>query len=336
MPSKNSLETDLLNSNKNVKKYKFICLLLLMLILTLSILDFFEVFNFRNVDKKKAEFGETNQYSLIDPARNMLDQNDAITNIQGLRDKLNEIEVREKNNAKISLYFEFLNTGANISINQNERIFPASLAKLPLALLVMKKIEDGSWNWDLKLTAGDENLNSGSGQLYKEGYGAKFEIKRLMEELLTNSDNTAYRILKNNTTLEERRELAEEIGLGDLFEDQGKVSAKEYSRLLRTLYVASYLSRENSQLVLDLLSKNNFKEFLNLGMPENVLFAHKQGENVKLNVFADSGIVYLENRPYVISVMVEPLKKTGKEGKTYALDIFKEVSQEAYKFIKNQ
>jgi beta-lactamase class A len=336
MPSKNSLESDLLSSSKTAKKYKLISLVLLVMVFIFSALDFFEVFHFRSVAEKKGELHEIKQYSLIDPARNMIDQDDAITNIQGLREKLNEIEVREKGTVKISLYFEFLNTGANISINQNERIFPASLAKLPLALLVMKKIEDGSWNWDLKLTAGDENLNSGSGELYKEGYGAQFEIKKLMEELLTNSDNTAYRILKNNTTLEERRELAEEIGLGDLFEDQGKVSAKEYSRLLRTLYVASYLNRENSQLILDLLSKNKFKEFLNLGMPENVLFAHKQGENVRLNVFADSGIVYLQNRPYIISVMVEFLTQTGKDGKSYSQEIFKEVSQEAYKFIKNQ
>lgn len=334
MPSKNTLEQDLVSSGRSLKKYQILTMILSLvtLILVVTSVFFYESkgkFKVGNADLHK-------EYTFLDPARNLMDQSDAITNIQPLREKLNEITLREKDNVKISLYFEFLNTGANISINQNERIFPASLAKLPLALLAVKKIEDGSWNWGLKLTAGDENLNSGSGDLYKIAYGQDFEIKKLLEELLINSDNTAYRILKNNTTLEERRELSEAIGLGDLFEDQGKVSAKEYSRLLRTLYTASFLNRTNSQLILELLTKNNFKEFLNSGMPENVLFAHKQGENVRLNVFADSGIVYLEKRPYIISVMVEPLKLSDKEGKHYAQGIFREISQDAYKFIKNQ
>lgn len=333
MASKNTLEQDLLNSQKTLKKFKVFCLILLLVVVVGTL---FFISSKKNKIYKENIFKSGKHYPFLDPARNLLSQSDSITNIQPLREKLNSISEREKDKVKISLYFEFLNTGANISINQNERIFPASLAKLPLALLVMKKVENGSWKWDFTLTAGDENLNSGSGQLYKEAYGTKFEIRRLLEELLINSDNTAYRILKNNTTLEERRELAVEIGLGDLFEDQGKVSAKEYSRLLRTLYVASYLNRENSEYILELLSKNSFKEFLNLGLPTEVVFSHKQGENVNLNVFADSGIVYLENRPYVLSVMIEPIQKTGIEGKSYAQELFNEISQEAFKFIKNQ
>jgi NADH dehydrogenase FAD-containing subunit len=47
-------------------------------------------------------------------------------------------------------------------------------------------------------------------------------------------------------------------------------------------------------------------------------------------------LVYLENRPYIYSVMIEPENKFGVEAKKYSQEIFKEVSQEAYKFIKNQ
>jgi D-alanyl-D-alanine carboxypeptidase len=48
----------------------------------------------------------------------------------------------------ISIYYEQLNSGANISVNKDLRLWPASLTKLPVALVVMKKIESGGWSED--------------------------------------------------------------------------------------------------------------------------------------------------------------------------------------------
>lgn len=67
-----------------------------------------------------------------------------ITTLQPIRLKFNEI-VQKNGPKSISIYFEYLNTGANISINQDLRILPASLIKVPLAMAVMKKIERGEW-----------------------------------------------------------------------------------------------------------------------------------------------------------------------------------------------
>lgn len=276
------------------------------------------------------------RYELLDPTRNLLEQKDAITNIQSLREILNSIAYREASSSKISIYFEFLNTGANIDVNKEEKIWPVSLAKLPLAMLAMKKMENGEWKETDLLEALDENLNSGSGALYQEGSEIKFEVWKLIVEMLINSDNTAYRIIKRNTTLQEREEMAVEIGLGQLFEDQGKVSAKEYSRLFRALYTASYLNQENSQKLLKVLSQNNFIEFVNLGIQKDILFSHKQGENTKLNVYADSGIVYFPNRPYILSVMIESILQKDVAGKEYAKNIMQEISKKTFDFVKNK
>lgn len=63
---------------------------------------------------------------------------DLLTTVQPIREKLHTL-FQEESLEHTSLYFEYLNTGANISINQDIRILPASLIKVPLAMAVMKK-----------------------------------------------------------------------------------------------------------------------------------------------------------------------------------------------------
>jgi len=50
-----------------------------------------------------------------------------------------------------SVYFEYLPTGANISINKDAEFFPASLLKVPVAMAIAKKIDKREWdgiiNW---------------------------------------------------------------------------------------------------------------------------------------------------------------------------------------------
>lgn len=314
---------------KHLVLYKKMFFALLVLFVISSGFNIYEVFHHRSVVNDLVG----NRYPFLDPMRNLLSNKDVITNVQPLRDYLENMTEREKGNADISLYFEYLNTGANISVNKDLQLWPVSLAKVPLAMVVLKKVEKGEWSLDQEFVATDENLNSGSGYLYKEGSGVKEKISKLLEVLLEDSDNTAYRIFKRETTQMERDLFVEEIGLPEFFKEDGKVSAKEYTRLFRSLYTAGYLNREYSQYMLDLLTKNTFKDFLSQGVPENIPFAHKQGENVVLNVFADSGIVFLQNRPYLISVMIQPKTIDSAGSKEYVSKIMKEISQNIHQYI---
>lgn len=73
-----------------------------------------------------------------------MEEKNIITTLQPIRLKFRDIIEKNGPNS-ISLYFEYLNTGANISINPDLRILPASLIKVPLAMAVMKKVERGEW-----------------------------------------------------------------------------------------------------------------------------------------------------------------------------------------------
>lgn len=278
-----------------------------------------------------------NPYPLIDISRNFIPQEHFIVGIQPLRDKLEQL-TDEFGRDSVSIYIEYLNTGANISINKDNYIWPASLSKLPLAMAVVKKVERGEWELsnELVLLEGDRNIKSGeeNNPIFENPIGTRFTIEKLLEELLVNSDNTAYNILLRNLHNDDVEAVINELGLEELFTKDGKISAKEYSRIFRSLYTASFLSRKNSQMLLKWLDDSPFNNFLANSIPSNIPFPHKYGENLSLGVYADSGIVYLPNRPYLISVMVkEEGSDFDKEKKSKAEEFHRKVSKETYDYF---
>jgi hypothetical protein len=260
-----------------------------------------------------------------------------VVNVQPLREKLQAI-TEEFGNDSVSLYVEYLNTGANISINPEHYLWPASLAKIPLALSVMKKVERGEWKLgnELVLMPGDRNDESGaSGEALAEyPIGTRFTIEKLLEELLVNSDNTAHFILYRNMHNDELNRIIEDLGLEALFTEEGRVSAKEYSKLFRALYTSNLLTREHSEMILRWLDSSPFNDFLSRDISPEIPFPHKYGEKVTLNVYADSGIVYLPNRPYLITVIIAGNQGVPIEAeRARAAEFMRRVSAEVYAYF---
>lgn len=269
-----------------------------------------------------------NDYPYIDIARNYIPQEHFIVNIQPLREKLLEIVAKE-DEGSLSVYFEFLNTGANIQVNNESRFYPASLVKVPSALVAMKKVEKKEWKMGSMLVLFEQDKDSRYGTLYKKPVGTKFTIEELLKALLIESDNTAHNMLMRNLSEQELGELKDLIGLDDLFNEKNEVSAKEYSRLFRALYNSSFLTRNGSQQVLEWLAQTKFNHTLPAGLPKNTAFAHKIGEDdVEMN-YLDSGIVYLPNRPYLLTVMVKQHSQKDAEA------LMKQISQAAYEYVKS-
>lgn len=271
-----------------------------------------------------------NPYPLIDPARSFTAQENFIVNLQPLRQELREL-VQKEGPTSITLYFEVLNTGANISINTDLKIWPASLVKLPLAMAVMKKIESGGWGLDTQLALTEEDRDPEVGFLFAHPTGTRFSIERLLDEVLSHSDNTAYHILLRNMGTSELQPIINETGLDELFNDEGFFSAKEYARLYRSLYTSSFLQRANSSKILEWLSQTDFDRYLAAGIDENVRFANKWGMNPQFHAFLDSGIAYVPDQPYILVVMVQGDQSENEEEKVEA--IMKEISSKAYQYI---
>jgi beta-lactamase class A len=275
-----------------------------------------------------------NEYKFIDPARKFIPQEDYIVNIQPLRDYLSGLGRQYPD--RISIYYEQLNSGANIAVNRDLRLFPASLTKLPIAIIVVKRVEDNMWQWDSKFTINAVDISSDSGDLYKTVKpGDQMTADQLLTKLIVDSDNTAQNVFLHNIGQPDLDRLQQEVGLDNLFDEQGNLSAKEYSRLLRVLYTSSYLERNNSEKILDLMAEDTFHDYLSQGIPDGVVFAHKYGENRNVGAFADSGIVYIPGKPYMLTVMLKGADNS-EASRAWAVNLMKEISQKAYDFGKEK
>ncbi len=282
------------------------------------------------------------RYSSLSPAVAVADQQDNLVGFQPLRDSLLNAYAK-RDDYLVAIYFEYLPTGVNININENERIWPASLIKIPVAMAAMKKVERGDWRLENELVIFDEDKDSQFGDLYREPNGTRISIERLFRESLVNSDNTAHFVFLRNLNNSELEEVFVHLGLNEILETlrlspasaglDNRMTVKNYSVFFRSLYNATYLSPEYSQKILQLLLDSP-REHLALGLPENTSFAHKTGTRTDNQVWTNSGIVYLPRRQYLLTVMIQ--EKPGAAQK--ALDhkaLFTAISEEIYNYVAN-
>jgi len=313
--NKEKLEKEIKTS---LKKYLVIIIFFIALIATNTGTYLFEA----RKDIKK----DISSFTFLNPARAFINQKDLIINFQPLRDYLNNKYEKDQN---ISVYFEYLPTGANISINKEAEFFPASLLKTPIVMAVAKKIDKGEWKWDNKLVLMASDKDDKFGNLYKEPTGSVFTINDLVKSSLVDSDNTAHFILLRNLELTEINNVYAHMGLDGFLETNGSISAKNYSVILRSLYNSSYLKDESSQKILSFLTQEKFREYLGSGFPDDIVFAHKVGIDTGKTIYLDSGIIYLENRPYILVVMTR--LKTEQQAK----DTMKDISGKIFDYVKN-
>ncbi len=287
-----------------------------------------------------ARFTANDVSSYLNPSLAVLDKRNLIVDFQELREKLQGYE--GKGDYTISIYFEYLPTGANIAVNKDEKIWPASLIKIPVAMAALKKVEEGKWKLHNELVILDQDKDSEFGEMYKLPTGTSMSIKRLLEESLINSDNTAHFILLRNLEGEELEEVFVHLGMDDVIDTlkrdnkkdsdvDNRITAKRYSIFFRSLYNSTYFTHENSKLFLDILSRAP-KEYLSLGLPSDIAFVHKTGIRIDEKVMADSGIVYVPGRPYILTVMIAQ-NKPGELNQFAIKEIFKEISEDVYSYI---
>jgi beta-lactamase class A len=308
------------------KKGRIFFILLIALIIILSGLNIWTFLYYIPSRADNSETGQNDKYNLLNPARKFVKQEDLIINFQPLRDYLNDKYEADPN---VSVYFEYLPTGGNIAISKDAEFYPASLLKVPVAMAAAKKIEKGEWKWDNKLVLMAADKDDKFGTLYKEPTGSVFTIEELIKRSLADSDNTAHFILLRNLEFSEINDVYAHMGLDKFLETDGSISAKRYSVILRTLYSSSYLSDAGSQKIISFLTEEPFREYLGSGLPNDIVFAHKIGIDTDKKIYLDSGIIYLENRPYILTAMTK--SRTEQQAK----DIMKDVSEKVFNYVKN-
>jgi beta-lactamase class A len=107
------------------------------------------------------------------------------------------------------------------------------------------------------------------------------------------------------------------------------ISAKDYSRFFIELYNGSYLSFTDSEASMSLLNQVVFKEGMMKGIPASVPVCHKFGESGSDTEphFSESGIVFVENKPYLLTIMLKGRDVNSLPG------ISADISSLVYRFV---
>lgn len=233
-------------------------------------------------------------------------QNQYSVSYQGMKQEMLELLNSSKVHGNYGVYFEDLNTGSWIGINERDEFIPASLLKVPIMVAVLKKVEKGDIALDQRVTIVAEDINLNSGTLGTQGAGYVLTVKDLLTYLIKESDNTAlftlYRnFLTDNDVLEAR------LAMGiSLYGDKAVLGPKHYSNILRSLYYSAYLRRTFSELALSIMSETDYDTQMKAGLPPNVHISHKIGffktpEGVE--GYHDCGIIYHPRKPYMLCIM---------------------------------
>lgn len=216
-----------------------------------------------------------------------------------------------------SVYVRLFGKAEWLSINEETRYQPGSLFKVPLLItyLRMEEKSPGLLQKEFLFNAVTNEAKQFKQEFMKNQIqlGKSYKVKELLKYMIVHSDNNATMLLFNNISTAEFEKTFIDLGLDkNMTKSDGVISAKEYSRFWITLYNGSYLSFDNSEFALSLLSQSDFDQGMMKGIPRNVMVAHKFGEkgNTTSHCLHETGIVYCGDKPYLVTIMTEGSNQT--------------------------
>lgn len=216
------------------------------------------------------------------------------------------------------VYFEYLPTGSSINVSGSLEFHAASLFKLPVTMAYVRSQERLGLTSDPKITIKASEIDKEFGDLWKKGVGYKLKMSEVVRLALENSDNTAAKVIADNVTDDDFSQVYQNLDINLQTDNHGAIlTAKNYTSILKALYFSSVLDREDSEKILEMLTKTKFSDRLVAGITADVVVAHKIGNFIdtkdKMEAFTDCGIVYLPKRPYSLCMVSKTNEQTAKE-----------------------
>ncbi|QOY87490.1 serine hydrolase [Paludibaculum fermentans] len=207
-----------------------------------------------------------------------------------------------------------LKSGRTFSLHGDLLTTQASLIKIPILVTAFHAIQAGALSLDRKYTMTSKDAVGGSGTL--DARLAQGPVELTLMDLLTlmirDSDNTATNRVISLVTIQRVNALMLQLGLPNtrlrrimMDAESARKDAEntstplEMARLVELIYRNKVATPAACAQMVDLLKlvKADFRAAL----PSSVAIASKVGEVP--GVHTEAGIVYLEGRPYILSVM---------------------------------
>ncbi|MEF3280297.1 MAG: class A beta-lactamase-related serine hydrolase [Elusimicrobiota bacterium] len=228
--------------------------------------------------------------------------------------------------AHVGVYLKDLKTQKTWEYNADRLFRSASLIKLPIMIAVMNKVEEKQISLDTELTITDKDRMDGSGSLKWAREGTTLSLLEIIYRMITDSDNTATKLLIDYFGIEYFKSAFRQMGLAytnitleGMSLTSGRVAKENYTTpremayLLEKIYRKEMVSKSMSEMMLDILKRNRSRSRIRKGVPLSWQVGHKTG--LLRKSCSDVGIVFSPHSDYILAILLDdvPSYRSGKE-----------------------
>lgn len=248
---------------------------------------------------------------------------DYISNDDNRIQKVQELLSANYQNEQFSIYVKQLSTGKEAGINEDQKMYAASVMKLPYLYYVQEKINQGDYQLDTKLKYVSEVNDfpgsykpEGSGSLPKTADNKEYTIKELISKTAKESDNVAHNILGYYVTNKSDETFKKETARisGEEWDVTDKLaSAKMSGQVMEAIY-------NQNAFVLESLSQTSFDN-QRIAKDISAKVAHKIGDADEYK--HDTALVYTDS-PFILSIFT----------KNSDYDTISKIAKDVYEVLK--
>ena len=212
-------------------------------------------------------------------------------------------------------FFEDLASGFIYGYNENVQMVAAGCMKLPIAVSLIKAVEDKKVDFMDKIRINGKDKVYGTGIIH-EFNERDYTVFELLVAMLIQSDNTAANKIIDIVGMEQINCDIKEMGLKNTVlnrktsdERSGKneleniTSAYDLSRIWKHLHNETYLSKENSTMLIDILRRQQIKNKLALYIPDDLKYEISSKTGDKKGVENDTALIQLPKGNFVFTVL---------------------------------
>ncbi|MBD3272377.1 MAG: hypothetical protein GF384_07575 [Elusimicrobia bacterium] len=217
---------------------------------------------------------------------------------------------------KVGLALTDLTHDVSYTYNADHLMKSASIIKLPIMVAVFKEFNDGKISFTERYELTDAHRVGGSGKLKYAETGSWYTIYELVYIMISESDNTAAKMLTDIIGFSRMNEIFKSIGLTSTnispqsFNlDDGEIAGESYTtvrdiaQVLTRIYGEELFQRYLSKQMIAILKMTVDRKRLNKFLPDDFELAHKTG--LLRGACHDAGIVFSPHGDMLLCVMTD-------------------------------
>lgn len=214
-----------------------------------------------------------------------------------------------------SFFFEDLDSGFSYGYNENVQMTAAGCIKLPIAMSVIKYVEEGRMSFMDKVSIRDMDKVQGRGILH-ELNNREYTLFELLVAMLIQSDNTAANKLINIIGMDKINDDIQLQGLkntrlnrltsDDNVDNNGVeniTSALDLAQIWRNLDNAAFLNKNNSTMLIDILTRQQLKNKIALYIPDDLKFEISSKSGDKDGIQNDTALIHVPKGVFTFTML---------------------------------